>query len=331
MSYIPKSLVNANLYTGGDEFTTTSGKPYVGDYHQLFNNNVSSGKNPNDPNSIPLIQNFSENPTNNYIVQTKENIEYSIIQPVNQELYQSSGDPLFIYPTLTSKDYQRGQILRYFAKKRNDILPKIIEISKEAYDDLNINGGKYNYALWTVTRVFWKITGSLRDSINSSGIKTSGIIDTNKRLVDTTEETFKGIKQYLSNLIQFAVKSELELINGLYTGGDELTNLKDNSNYIGYYHVMADKKIMDGSTHKQSTGIVLLAANYLVTNSINSLIQQSLGEIGVQDNVVPTNNSRTLQTQSEVSISDTPIISQPSAPIIRQPSSGGGGGSSGGY
>jgi len=330
MSYVPKSLVNANLYTGGDEFTTTSGEPYVGYYHQLFNNDVSSGKTPNDPNSVPLIQNFSENPINNYIVQTKENIEYSIIQPVNQALYQSSGDPLFTYPTLTGKDYQRGQILRYFAKKRNETVPKIIEISKEAYEDLNINGGRYNYALWTVTRVFWKITGSLRDSINSSGIKTSGIIDTNKRLVDTAEETFKGIKQYLSNLIQFAVKSELELINGLYTGGDELTNLKDNSNYIGYYHIMANKKIMDGSTHKQSTGIVLLAANYLVTDSINSLIQQSLGEIGIKTDVDTTNNSRTLPAQSEVNISDTPIVRQPSAPIIRQSSSGGGGGS-GGY
>ena len=318
MSYIPKSLVNANLYTGGDEFTTTSGEPYVGYYHQLFNSSVGSGKTPNDPNSVALVKNFSENPVNNYIVQTKENIEYSVIQPVNQALYQSSGDPLFMFPILTGKDYQRGQIIRYFAKKRNDITPKIIEISKEAYNDLNVNAGRYNYALWTVTRVFWKISGPLKDSLNSNGVKTSGIVDTNQRLVNTAEETFKGIKQYLSNLIQFAVKSELVLINRLYTGGDELTNMKDNSNYIGYYHVMADKKIMDGATHKQSTGIILLAANYLVTNSINSLIQQALGEIGAQDNVVPTNNSRTLQTQLENNISTTPVV--------RQPSGGGGGG-----
>ena len=104
MSYIPKSLVNANLYTGGDEFTTTSGEPYVGYYHQLFNNSVGSGKTPNDPNSVALVKNFSENPVNNYIVQTKENIEYSVIQPVNQALYQSSGDPLPTYPTITGKE-----------------------------------------------------------------------------------------------------------------------------------------------------------------------------------------------------------------------------------
>ena len=318
MSYIPKSLVNSNLYTSGGEFTTTSGKAYVGYYHQTFSGNVSTGKTPNSPNSVKLIENYNPNPINNYIVQTPENLNYSGIQPANQALYQSSGDPVPMFPILTGKDYQRGQIIRYFAKKRNDITPKIIEISKEAYNDLNVNAGRYNYALWTVTRVFWKISGPLKDSLNSNGVKTSGIVDTNQRLVNTAEENFKGIKQYLSNLIQFAAKSELILIEGLYTGGDELTDRKDNSNYIGYYHIMADKKIMDGATHKQSTGIILLASDYLVTNSINGLIQQALGEVGAQDSVVPTNNSRTLQTQLENNISTTPVV--------RQPSGGGGGG-----
>ena len=36
---------------------------------------------------------------------------------------------------------------------------------------------------------------------------------------------------YLSDLIQFAVRSELTLIDGLYTSGDELTVKLDNSNY----------------------------------------------------------------------------------------------------
>ena len=113
---------------------------------------------------------------------------------------------------------------------------------------MNSNSGRYNYALWTVTSVFWIISGPLRDSLNANGVKTSGIIDTNKRLVNTAEQNFKGIKQYLSDLIQFAVRSELTLIDGLYTSGDELTVKLDNSNYTGYYHVMADQKIMDGET-----------------------------------------------------------------------------------
>ena len=318
MGYIPKSLVNTGLYTNGGEFTTSDGKPYKGDYHQLFDGEVASGKTPNSPNSQPLITNYSPIQQNNYIVPTQENVDYASLQPANQELYSSSGDPLPYFPIITGTDYKRGQIIRYFAKKRNENPPQIREITKDAFSDLNSSAGQYNYALWTVTSVFWKISGPLRDSLNKNGVKTSGIIDTNKRLVENANKDFKGIRQYLSNLIQFAVKSELVLLENLYTGGNELTIKKDNSDYTGYYHIMGDKKIMDGATHEQSTGKVLLASDASISNQLGGLIQTALGKIGAQDNVAPTNNSRTLQTQLQNNISGTPVT--------RQPSGGGGGG-----
>ena len=318
MGYIPKGLVNEGLYTNGGEFTTTNGKPYKGYYHQLFDGAVSSGKTPNSPDSQPLITNYSTDNPNNYIVPTQENIDYASLQPINQELYSSSGDPLSYFPIITGKDYQRGQIIRYFAKKRNIEPPQIREITKDAFIDLNATSGKFNYALWTVTSVFWKISGPLRDSLNKNGVKTSGIIDTNRRLVENANKDFRGIRQYLSNLIQFAVKSELVLLENLYTGGNELTVKKDNSDYTGYYHIMGDKKIMDGATHEQSTGKVLLSADASFSNQLGGLIQTELGKIGAQDNVAPTNNSRTLQTQLQNNISGTPVT--------RQPSGGGGGG-----
>ena len=318
MGYIPKGLVNEGLYTNGGEFTTTNGKPYKGYYHQLFDGAVSSGKTPNSPDSQPLITNYSTDQQNYYLVPTQENINYASLQPANQELYSSSGDPLPYFPIITGKDYQRGQIIRYFAKKRNEEKPQIREIKKDAFNDLNFSAGKYNYALWTVTSVFWKISGPLRDSLNKNGVKTSGIIDTNRRLVENANKDFRGIRQYLSNLIQFAVKSELVLLENLYTGGNELTVKKDNSDYTGYYHIMGDKKIMDGATHEQSTGKVLLSADASFSNQLGGLIQTELGKIGAQDNVAPTNNSRTLQTQLQNNISETPVT--------RQPSGGGGGG-----
>ena len=318
MGYIPKSLVNTGLYTNGGEFTTTNGKPYKGYYHQLFDGEIASGKTPNSTDSQPLITNYSTDQKNYYLVPTQENINYASLQPANQELYSSSGDPLPHFPIITGKDYQRGQIIRYFAKKRNEDPPQIREITKDAFSDLNSSRGQYNYALWTVTSVFWKISGPLRDSLNKNGVKTSGIIDTNRRLVENANKDFRGIRQYLSNLIQFAVKSELVLLENLYTGGNELTVKKDNSDYTGYYHIMGDKKIMDGATHEQSTGKVLLSADASFSNQLGGLIQTELGKIGAQDNVVPTNNSRTLQTQLQNNISGTPVT--------RQPSGGGGGG-----
>jgi len=75
---------------------------------------------------------------------------------------------------------------------------------------------------------------------------------------------------------------------------------------------MGDKKIMDGATHEQSTGKVLLASDASISNQLGGLIQTALGKIGAQDNVAPTSNSRTLQTQLENNISGTPILKTPS-------------------
>ena len=75
MTYIPKSLVNSNLYTGGGEFTDpNTGIPYKGYYHETFTGAASSGKTPNSPNSISLVKNYSVQQENNYIVPTQENI-----------------------------------------------------------------------------------------------------------------------------------------------------------------------------------------------------------------------------------------------------------------
>ena len=47
MTYIPKSLVNNNLYTAGGEFTDpNTGLPYKGYYRETFDGTVSSGKTP---------------------------------------------------------------------------------------------------------------------------------------------------------------------------------------------------------------------------------------------------------------------------------------------
>ena len=59
---------------------------------------------------------------------------------------------------------------------------------------------------------------------------------------------------------------------------------------------------MDGATHEQSTGKVLLSADASFSNQLGGLIQTELGKIGAQDNVAPTNNSRTLQTQLQNNI-----------------------------
>ena len=281
MGYIPKKMVNTGLYAIEGQFVdSANGKPYTGDYHELFNGQVFSGKDPYDPNKRRLSVNPINDPPKTQLVPSAENLKYESLNSKNQELYKFGRDPEPFMPTPTGQDYKRGQILRYFAKKKNQNPIQIIEISKEVYDDILSRSGRYNYALWSVTKVFWKITGPLRDSKDKYGVLKAGIVDTNERLREFVNQEMRGLKSYLSNLVQFSILPNITLIVNQYTSGNEFTVKQDNSDYIGYYHIMADGTIMDGADMSQTTNKTLLAGNVLVQNRINTLIKEELGKLG---------------------------------------------------
>ena len=281
MGYIPKKMTNNNLYTAGDQFVDpATGNTYTGSYYELFDGTVFSGNTPNDPNSRKLLVDYKSVPQNTKVITSNENLRYQKLNPTNQELYKYGKDPIAFIPQPIGDDYKRGSIQRYFARKRNETPTRILEIDSNTYDDLFTQGGEYNYAMWDVTKVFWKISGPLTDTRDRSGIVIAGIADTNRRLVDYTNREFRGIKQYLSNLIQFAVRPNLELISNQYTSGNEFTVREDNSNYIGNYHIMADGTIMDRETHEKSTGKILLPANVVVQGQVNILVNEALGNLG---------------------------------------------------
>jgi hypothetical protein len=282
MAYVPKNMVNQNLYTNGGEFIDPStGEYYQGYYHQYYSGEIYSGKGPTDANRKRLNSTFPvSKKTQNNIPNTKQSVEYQRIKPIDQELYKFGLTPKSYYPSPTSNDYQKGAFIRYFTKSRNQSPPVILEIDKTTHDDLRVQGGKYNYALWSVTSLYWKITGPIKDSKDQFGVLKAGIADTNKRIVNKTNEEFRGIKGYLYDLIQFAPKADLELVTNVYASKGSLTVKLDNSEYEGYYHIMADGTIMDGSTHSQSTNKILLAGDVVIQGPISTLLNVARSELG---------------------------------------------------
>jgi hypothetical protein len=281
MGYLPKRLVNANLYTAGGEYLDAStGAIYEGPYHETFAGKSFSGKDQNAPNKKLLI------PNPNLQTQTTQQVpsvigdQYNSLNPVNQDLYKFGVDPETFIPTPTGQDYKRGTITRYFARRRNKQPLEIREITQSSFNSISSQDGRYNYAIWDVISIFWKITGPLRDSRDQYGVLRAGITNTNERLVEQANQEMRGIKGYLTDLIQFSVKTDLELVSNKYTSGNEFTIKQDNSDYIGYYHVMADGTIMDGATHSQTQNKILLAGNVLVQNQINILVKEELGKLG---------------------------------------------------
>jgi hypothetical protein len=281
MAFLPKRLVNSNLYTAGGEFIdTTTGQPYTGTYHELFNGQTYSGETPNSPNKKRLIKNPQTTPQNSQITPSVLSQEYQNVKNIDLNLYKFGIDPETFIPSPTGQDYRRGNIIRYFAKRRNSQPLEIKEISETSFNSINAQDGKYNYVTWEVISLIWKISGPLRDSKDQYNVLRAGIINTNERLREQANQQIRGIKGYLSNLIQFAIRSELELVSNKYTGGGEFVNKLDNSNYTGYYHIMADGTIMDGATHNQTQNKILLPVDVVVQEQINTLIKEALRQVG---------------------------------------------------
>ena len=280
MGFLPDRLVNSGLYTAAAEYLdAVTGKPYAGAYHEDFTGTAYTGKDQYSSDKRLLIKNPSKNQQQTNVLPSREANEYARLNPVNQELYKFGTDPEPFTPNPTGDDYKRGKITRYFAKKRNQTPAYIIETTQSVFNDLTNKSGRYNYALWEPIQLFWKITGPIRDSRDEFGVIQAGIYNTNERIVNQAQQQMRGIKGYLSDLLEFAVKADLEIVSNKYTGGNEFTVKLDNSDYSGYYHIMADGTIMDGATHSQTTGKVLLAGNVVVQSQVSTLVKDALANL----------------------------------------------------
>ena len=197
MPYYPKSRIIENQRANPGQFILPNGKEYTGPYYTTFDGRSFTGANPYSSISVPLIETIiMADPPRDGVVAS----EYDNLKPLNLSLI----DPTPFTPKPTEEDYKRGKITRYFARQRNGTKFKIMEIDQKTYDNLSNNRGGLNTSLWKVISIFWQISGPLHDQ-KVKGIRTrAGIIDTNQRVLNNAEKNFIGLKQYLTDLTQFA-------------------------------------------------------------------------------------------------------------------------------
>jgi hypothetical protein len=94
------------------------------------------------------------------------------------------------------EDYIRGSINRYFAKRVNS-KGYAVEISQEEYVAIKNGTVPYDVSNYLTTKILWKLTGPLNQKRISQYDIRAGIIDTNKRLVETAEKTFLGLVAFI--------------------------------------------------------------------------------------------------------------------------------------
>lgn len=194
--YYPSFRVITNLNSRNNEFSL-NGRPYSGKYYETFEGRYFSGPDPQTgPNEeLFKISNFQSAPALqnlNISSELKNRIAGNNIVNLNR----IPGKPNSYYPQPTEADYKRGYLIRYFTKKENE-RGFIIEISQDEYNSIANGTTDYDIRLYQITKILWKITGPLNSKRESQYNIIPGIIDTNKRLVETTNKTFLGIVEFI--------------------------------------------------------------------------------------------------------------------------------------
>lgn len=197
--YYPKNRIIQKQNSLPGELNDPSGNEFTGEYFMTYDGNYFSGNYP--PNSTTKKLSKIEFDNNFKIVKTAVNSKYQSINPEMNII--DLLDPTPYYPKPTNSEYSQKFIIRYFAKQREIRTFKLIEISKEVYDDIVGRKGKYNYSGWDVVSLFWQISGPLYD-INIGGIPSkAGVIDTNKRIINIKNKQFIGLDNYLTDFQEF--------------------------------------------------------------------------------------------------------------------------------
>jgi hypothetical protein len=189
--YYPKSQYIGNLYTDGAQYViATSGESYKGYYFKTFNNELYTGKTPEDGTPRLLIE--SDEPASNSATSISTT---SITQPLYISMSgftsYNNNTPEARYipspnPTLpTPDDYKQGVFTRYFCKKTNEL--KYIEIDQKTYSKLASQSNEIAWDLYIPQSIDWYITGEMEKVYNL-----------NKSIVHMVEveEKWHGFSQY---------------------------------------------------------------------------------------------------------------------------------------
>jgi len=185
--YFPKSQYIGNLYTDGTKYTiATSGELYIGYYFKTFNNELYTGKTPEDGTPQLLVE-IKEPISDSISIPSQPTYIYTSVSsfPFNNQTPGVRYIPLPNSTPPTPDDYKQGAFTRYFCKKTNEL--KYIETDQKTYNDLQSKSATVAWDLYIPQSIDWYITGNMEN-----------IYNLNKSIVHMieTEEKWHGFSQY---------------------------------------------------------------------------------------------------------------------------------------
>lgn len=100
--------------------------------------------------------------------------------------------PKAYFPQLTTEDYTRGYIIRYFVKLKSNSDSIIYEVDKKEYEKFSGDNVISGRSFFVTISLRWKIKGKRED-----------VIMGNTRTVESKEQNMPGIRLRLGNRLQF--------------------------------------------------------------------------------------------------------------------------------
>ena len=200
LKYFPLTRIAPNNYTRGGEYITPDGKSYIGRYYTTYSGASFTGINPILGQNLKLTpiaevsaaaRGIGANATSTYEY-TQTQIQALKAIDVDAELTSLSP----YYPVPLDSDYTRGYFTRYFAK---DVSGPgfVIEISQLDWTKIQ-NGDISNTVLgYQSTSMLWQLTGPLNNTRVSQYQIKGGVYDTNKRVTEAKQKTFRGIVEFI--------------------------------------------------------------------------------------------------------------------------------------
>lgn len=208
--YYPESQIEKNLFTKGKEWMVLDDwSEYSGFYHKYSTGEVFTEREWNPTKSKKLTP-YKEQ-TDSYF-KYLDLKEYVLNAGQKERVIGGGGAqfsrydaPRAIKRTPDQIDNQNGVMTRYFIYKRNEPNNVFFEVDKSQVEDFGRDHSGINQYLYGLVEIPWKLKGPEFDVYDGEILVTSGVVDTNQRIVDRFSKKFSILKSILTNMREHSI------------------------------------------------------------------------------------------------------------------------------
>ena len=251
--YFPKSQIITDLTTNGSEFVLASnGEKYVGSYFSTSNGKNYTGKTPQDGITALLVP----IPNTNTNEKTKGLPETSPLPPTTPYLpkgYRNSSNlkklpspPKSSIVLPTTGEYETGEYQRYFLNHNTTNL--YLEVNSHTYNNFKNQNPNSQYQLYKSIAINWVLVGKPIETYEVN----KNIVSLYQKQNSLTSFSFFFKDRYL----KYYKESKKQFYS---TTGGELKVKDTGENYVGFYHIHANRGvIMEGRFHTSTPHSILI-------------------------------------------------------------------------